>query len=248
MRMIRDNTHRFAERPFYESAEIDAECERIVIGFLQSRGGVRWPVSTDDLLRLLEQNVSDLDLYADLSELGSNVEGVTDFSPPNPPRVRISKDLASSQRQENRLRTTITHELGHVKFHDFLFQLAADNRDLFQVSRGTAKVKTAADPSQQCRRETIIDSSERDWMEWQAGYACGAFLMPRSVVTQVVVGFRREHDLLSDIEASTEIGVRLISRVTEQFGVSADAARVRLLKLNVLTASLHTSIFDGYPK
>lgn len=244
MRMIRDTTRRFSARPYYEGTELDTECERIVTAFLRERGRLAWPVSTDDLTKLLEQNVSDLDLYADLSDLGNNFEGVTDFSPGQLPRVRICRDLASSAKHENRLRTTITHELGHVKLHNFLFQLAAENVDLFlPTSTRNEATKRDSRATQRCMRGTIIDSHERDWMEWQAGYACGAFLMPRSFVTQDVADFRRKHHLLGDIEITSDLGSSLISLVSERYAVSTDAARVRLAKLNVLIRKAANSIF-----
>ncbi len=49
------------------------------------------------------------------------MEGVTDFCPGEKPTVRIAHQLSEEPRRENRLRTTLTHEYGHVKFHAFLW-------------------------------------------------------------------------------------------------------------------------------
>jgi len=38
--------------------------------------------------------------------------------------VKISRELSADERRENRLRTTLTHEYGHVHFHNFLFDPA----------------------------------------------------------------------------------------------------------------------------
>ena len=53
--MIRDNTGRFAERPFYAARDLDNECERLIHELLMKRHGkVDYPVPTDDLTVLIE--------------------------------------------------------------------------------------------------------------------------------------------------------------------------------------------------
>lgn len=52
VKMIRDNTGRFAERPFYAARDLDNECERLIHELLLKRHGrVDYPVATDDLNR-----------------------------------------------------------------------------------------------------------------------------------------------------------------------------------------------------
>lgn len=61
-------------------AELDKECERLVTAFLRRlRGKAKYPISTDDLKTLIEEDARDLDQYADLSGYGLDVEGVTEF-------------------------------------------------------------------------------------------------------------------------------------------------------------------------
>ena len=236
MKLIRDATGRFRERPFYTAAELDIECETVVRSFLQDMyGKVEWPIQTDDLTKWLESRVSDLDLYADLSELGGEVEGVTDFVRGEQPKVRIASELSLQDYHENRLRTTLTHEFAHVHFHGYLYQLDDESADLFSAANsGSALAGTVRAPrtgkSQQCRRETILDAREVDWMEWQAGYACGAFLMPISALRSLVQTFARRNGLIDGITAQSDAGIALVDAVMTAFAVSRDAARVRLLK------------------
>jgi len=75
-------------------------------------GGFRLPIPTDDIIRMIEAEAEDLELYADLSE---NVDGYTDYFTDRKPDVKISERLASS-RYENRLRMTLGHEYGQVRF------------------------------------------------------------------------------------------------------------------------------------
>jgi hypothetical protein len=93
--MIPDPTGRFAERPFYKAEELDRECEQIVTKFLRKRRGeVRFPISTDDLHVLIEDEGADLDSCVDLSAYGEDVEGVAIFYPdrgPDSPTIRAVK-------------------------------------------------------------------------------------------------------------------------------------------------------------
>lgn len=226
MKWLPDPSGRFPQRPFYEREELDRECEGIVATFLQARHGrVAYPITTNELTILIEQETIDLDLYAELSSEGDGVEGVTEFFRRGKPRVRITEALSAPGR-ENRLRTTLTHELGHVKFHTFLWTFETP------VPRGAASV-----PPPRCHRETIIDAREVDWLEWQAGYASGAFLMPLTALRRVVRDARRVIGATGSapLQVENPDGQELIRRTQQAFEVSADAARVRLLQLHFLS-------------
>jgi len=103
MRWVRDTTGRFPRRPHYEQHELDAACDELVGARAEPK------LSTDALMVLIERHAADLDLYADLSAEGADVEAVTDFVPGERPRVRISARLSESPRREHRLRTTLAH-------------------------------------------------------------------------------------------------------------------------------------------
>jgi hypothetical protein len=69
MRWVPDGTGRFPRRPHYDWYEIDEACERIVQAFLmRSYSKVRYPVHTNDLTKLVEEEADSLDLYADFEE------------------------------------------------------------------------------------------------------------------------------------------------------------------------------------
>jgi len=73
-------------------------------------------------------------------------------------------------------------------------------------------------------------------MEWQAGYACGAILMPATALLETVKRFREEKQLpYANLAVGSEQGQQLITLVTSTFQTSRDAARVRLLKRGVVT-------------
>ena len=237
MRWIPDPAGRYPERPYFEVDELEDECEDIVSAFLRARyGRIDFPLTTNDLTVLLERETSDVDLYADLRDEGDDVQGMTEFYRDQKPAVWIDQELTKQSHRENRLRTTLTHELGHVKFHQILMRFdQSDQLSLF----GDETEK----PRPRCRRETIIGASHVDWLEWQAGYASGAFLMPQVPLTRVAVELLEFADAQHPPTATSSHGRQLIRKVQQAFQVSADAARVRLLQRGILVRS-HSGQFS----
>ncbi len=223
MKWIIDKSGRFSQRPYFENGELDSECENLISSFLVEKyGEIRYPILTNDLTILIEKETSGLDVYADLSKEGNNVEGMTIFSLKNRPRVLISNNLSTANNQINRYRTTLTHELGHVKFHNFLWSF----------EQSTLFAKNSPNLTIRCNRENIINARDVDWLEWQAGYASGAFLMPFSGVKDIFNNICRETNMFGKIPLLSEIGQKMIQQIQTIFEVSADAARVRLIKLD----------------
>jgi hypothetical protein len=229
VKWVPDKTGRFARRPHYLPAELDEECEQLIVSFLQRRHGkVEFPIRTDDLTVLIEEK-ADLDSCVDLSDEPGDVEGVTEFFSRRRPIVRISETL-SQPYLENRLRTTLTHEYGHVHFHQFMFTNTAQSGSLFPGDNKSHK--------NSCKRDSIVGASENDWMEWQAGYACSALLIPTGALVESVRSFRLEKEIpYANLSVSSEIGQQLISAVASAFQTSKDAARVRLLKKGIFTTT-----------
>jgi hypothetical protein len=226
VRYVRDTTGRFPERPHYEPVELDRSCEKILADFFG--GQIPVPITTDDLTRLIERDVSDFDPGADLSMYGPDVEGVTEFKPGRKPRVRIAAQLAYDDVRENRYRTTLSHEYGHVHFHTHLFEIAAKSPNLFEQQSKTE--------IQVCKRDRVINAPAIDWMEWQAGYVCGALLMPLSQLRRVVASYREKNKLFGPIVSRTMHGTAIVDLIRSEFRVSQDAARVRLSQLGMLQA------------
>lgn len=191
-------------------------------------GDLILPIPTDALTKLIERHAQYLDLYADLStEEGSNVEGVTDFRPGYKPIVRIAKALSEGTNRGHRLRTTLTHEYGHVKFHNYLYQ--------FDDSTGTLFPDAFERKPAKCKRETMLDAPASDWMEWQAGYICGAILMPESPLKKLFGDYCKANDLLCPLADGSKETLVLLAKMEAAFDVSQEAARIRLMKLQYLT-------------
>jgi Zn-dependent peptidase ImmA (M78 family) len=226
-----DQSGRFPRRLFLRPAEIDRDCEQLVTAFLQQRhGDVRFPLSTDDLTVLVEKYSSSLDQYADLSGEGDDVEGMTCFLPDKLPQVLISAHLTKQANRQNRLRTTLAHELGHAFYHRAVFdQLFAAPPHMFEAAR--------AKPQTVCKRDNMMGTSEFDWLEWQAGYFSGAILMPAQQVRRAVGDLLRDSGIHGAAVIGTPLATEAERHTITRFQVSADAARVRLRKLGLLADS-----------
>jgi hypothetical protein len=223
VKFVPDLTHRFTQRPHYEPRELDLECEDVISKFLQERyGAINFPILTGDLTLLIEGVVEDFDSAADLSALGNDVEGVTDFFRGKRPSVRIASHLWEGPARENRLRTTLAHEFFHVHFHNYLYQVEA-RPELFSSVAGGAPLR--------CNRETIRGQGSCDWMEWQAQYGMGALLMPITALRATVSEVLGERALGASVSETSAEGLILMDRIASRFQVSKDAARVRLSQL-----------------
>lgn len=214
MKLVPDRTGRFRQRPHYEIDELEQLCERTLTEFLtEVYGQALIPVPTEALTILIERDAADLDLYADLSGEGPDVQGVTEFVAGARPNVRIARELTLQRWRAHRLRTTLAHEYGHVLLHASLWQ-----------------AQGAGGPNR-CRRGALLPRDGGvDWLEWQAGYVSGALLMPRSRVALLVEAFVRERDGRGPRDGSIE-AAELRRRASVAFDVSEEAAGVRLSKL-----------------
>ncbi len=104
------------EPPFYALDYFEQLCERAVVEFCNEFYGQELaPLPTDVLTQLVERHTSVLNLYATLDE---GIEGMTTmFGNECRPQVDIAAELSRQWFRENRLRTTLAHELAHVLLH-----------------------------------------------------------------------------------------------------------------------------------
>ncbi len=229
-----DETGRFPEKPYYEQKELDILAQKITSDAADILGNkILYPISTDKLTVIIEKYVDDLDLYANLQEEygDKNIEGVTIFIPFKKPIIKISENLQNIQYKENRLRTTLLHELGHVVIHDPLWQ------------REFRKLQLPLDTTEQriqiCKRKTLFSKNEPnyenyDWMEWQANYFASAFLMPRTEIYKIYKEFTNNKTSLVYIVDGSEEATMLIDFISQKFQVSKEAALIRLKIMKIL--------------
>jgi Zn-dependent peptidase ImmA (M78 family) len=226
VKYVPDSKHGFGERPHYEPRELDIMFEQLAVTFLRKKyDKVEFPFSTEDLKTLIEGYVDDLDQFADLTKYGAGVEGVTEFVPGGKPKVAISEHL---QKNENRQRTTLAHEFGHVHLHAYLFEMKGRQIDALPPNHKPNAIY--------CYRDTMLIAPAADWREWQASYASSALLMPASYVRRSVAPLHEKLGIFGPVHAESREGQVLIETVAGAYSVSRDAARVRLSVMNLLGA------------
>lgn len=211
---------------FHPSASLDARAERLILDHLQSRRQDidKFPITASDLTTLIEDLVEDLDLYADLSEFGESVEGATFFQPGKRPIVKITQEL-SENKNDNRLKSTLAHELGHVVLHDPEFQ-RKQQAGLFSLAQSLVQVSfrdAAFQPKGSCQ------------YEHQAWYFCGATLMPRSEVLSLLREFLSRDNSFSTIWKDSDLGREIIELVAKRFAVSTQLARIHLVRTKAIS-------------
>ena len=97
-------------------------CEETITSFLRQHFGFeRIPVPTEAVTMLIERDAADLDLATDLSDDIHEVFGFTQFERGRKPLVKIARELWEQRHRNNRLRTTLAHEYGHVMLHTWLY-------------------------------------------------------------------------------------------------------------------------------
>ena len=211
---------RFRRRPWDTQAYLDERCEQILFEFLKELyGQITVPVPTGALIKLIERDAREFNLYADLTKVEDGLLGVTFFDPPGKPEVRIARAQYEDARAVNRCRFTLAHEYAHVCIHNPLYQTAAIAKRQEQHCTGD---------------ETLALRPKVDWMEWQASYAAGALLMPIRRLRLVAEACLGTIDV-APVPAQSTRATDLKQRVSEAFFVSADAAGVRLVQLGYLT-------------
>jgi Zn-dependent peptidase ImmA (M78 family) len=114
------------------------------------------------------------------------------------------------------LRTTLAHELAHVVFHNFIWWF----------DQGALDAPTALALSPRCHRRVSVGTA--DWMEWQANYASGALLMPRTALASLF-------PTPEAVWLRASRGRERVSEVQKRCVVSAHAAQTRLLQMGMLT-------------
>ena len=210
-------------RPVYYTREqLDELCEKIITNFCMERYGQELtPVPTEALLQLLEEHALKVD---QLAELPDGINGVTEYYWDHKPIVKIDARLTQQHWRETRRRTTICHECGHAIQHAPLWRALGPERP------GDGPV------AQSCRCEYDDHSlSQWDvWMEWQAGYMSGSFLMPKNKVCRLAQRLAEAKRWRVPLPAGSPPTIYLAEHVVIAFHVSSEAAAVRLKQLGFI--------------
>lgn len=139
--------------------------------------------------------------------------------------IIFDRRLVEEANQEHRYRFTAGHECGHLIFHRSYFLRQQRLRMQFGIDDEIIL---------QCRRIDLPGAkkgrlkTDSDWLEWQANQFSGSFLMPKSVILDIVNDY-----------GTTPLGVyKAVSKIEETFNMSTEAVINRLRTLGVLKAAV----------
>ena len=209
---------------YLKTEVLDRRCEGIMREFMNRRsGGYRLPIPTDELIRLLEERADKVDTYADLPD---GIQGQTLLFYDRRPIVRIAESIYRT-RSDHRVRTTATHEFGHVWLHAPLWREAGA-----RLAPGMGQGSDGA--VWNCHRDKIVNAAKTDWVEWQAGWVSGAILMPASSLREWAGEYSARFGTNPPFAVNSPATSALINRVAEECDVSILAAQVRLSKLRLI--------------
>ena len=188
-----------------------------------------------DVESFLERHLMvELDQYAPLP---AEILGLTEFRATQSPRVLINKDLTGSAMDADwvppgspgRWRATLAHEAVHVILHRALFEFNVHQGLLFEER------KTSSHKGQMLRclkREVQFTARSADWKEVQANRGMAALLMPRSVFMSIAKQEIFRHGVaIGRLREGSEAEGTIARRLAERFGVSRQAASIRLQTL-----------------
>jgi hypothetical protein len=155
VKWVRDTTGRFSRRPWYTQAYLDERAEQILFEFLNDLyGQVTIPVPTGALIKLIERDALEVNLYSDLTKVEQGLWGVTFFEPPKKPEVRIAGKLYRDPNGAHPVRFTPAHEYIHVYVHNRF------------INRRAARTATSS-----AVRATRRSDLSRRWTGWSGKLA-----------------------------------------------------------------------------
>lgn len=224
MKTFRATTGPFAERPYYEIAEVERICTQELRKQKLYPAGVQ-PIRID---RFVEKRFGIQPTYEDLPK---GVLGFTRFGAKGVEAIVVARSLddEGTTTAERRLRTTLAHEGGHGLLHTHLFAFGNPPTSLF------GNEISADDPKILCRDEQdspATTSGKRRppvrWWEFQANMAMGALLLPRALVLEALATMlvpQGRLGLLTLPDGCREAAARSLADV---FDVNPIVARIRL--------------------
>ena len=139
-------------------------------------------------------------------------------------RTVLIDNTLLAQNQEHRYRYTAVHECGHDIFHWGYYSYNPDQLSFFD--------RTEEEPMVQCRDMRIRGKSalwgDTEWMEWQSNFFSSVMLMPKKAVLKLHKGKK------GGTISNTLVAMSLVSRTSQVFNVSPEAAKYRLEHLGIL--------------
>jgi hypothetical protein len=224
MKTFRAKAGPFAERPFYELADIEDMCSD------ELRRADLYP--SDPSPVRIERFVERRFCTPSYDDLPESVLGFTKFGSKGVEAIVVSKTLVEDPGKvsQRRVNTTLAHEAGHALLHTYLFAQTANLLSLFenQVDPTSPRIL--------CRNDTVMAETARRsydgrWWEYQANLTIGPLLLPAVLVRKYLEPRMVRTGALGTLRlpsASRDLAVRDLAAV---FEVNPIVAKIRLNQL-----------------
>ncbi|MBI4838575.1 MAG: hypothetical protein HY806_05425 [Nitrospirae bacterium] len=224
MRTYRTTSSPFTEKPFYTPDEV----EQICVDSLQSVNLLPSEPQPIRIERFIEKQFKIYPTYEDLPE---GVLGCIAFTTNGVKGIIISKSLSEEANKiaERRINTTLAHEAGHALLHTHLFVLGQKPESLFgnNVDSRKPKILCRNDAIQGIRSYKEIRYDGR-WWEYQANFAIGPLLLPRSLIMISLEPFLVKMGMLEIPILNRGRQEEAVKTVAETFDVNPIVAKIRL--------------------
>jgi len=245
LKIIKDNTNTFPRRIWFEDGEIEALADKHRRDFFHLMG------DTDSLILQVDKFIEiylpgalhteiTFDPFADFHDAGEpDTLGSTDF---HEDRLEVKIERLITQGAERsswwgRYNTTVIHEAAHCILHPILFQHDPYQQTLFPP---------VASKKISCLERTIDGYYAGEWWEYQANQFMANILMPRQLFLSHFQEERdswcvmNNHDLIKDYQYFSYV----LWQLTRVFGVSKQAAKLRLFELKQIPSLQQEKLFE----
>lgn len=222
MKTYRAKKGPFAERPYFETEEIEQLCAD------ELRKLDLYP-STPEPIRIERFVERRFGVTPEYDDLHDGILGFTRFGPKGVEGIVLARDLSETvgKVSERRINTTLAHEAGHGLLHTRLFMVQETAIALFGTDYDPKSPKIMCrdivKPSQE--RLTTYDGR---WWEYQANMTIGALLLPRDLVEKCMAPLLTQTGSFGISLLKPENMKRAIDLLVSVFDVNPAVAKIRL--------------------
>ncbi|WP_449460043.1 XRE family transcriptional regulator [Streptococcus suis] len=233
--------------PYIKKADFDDLAQEFLSKYYPQALTTPMKIDVREVASAMELTIIETKLSSDFSIFGKMVFKDTEIDTYDQKNQLVKRTInkgticadeeVSLKRNQGSLNNTIIHECVHWEFHRIYHEiqmLLDDNHD-----------------SVSCRtQENLADVAkwtDLDWMEWQANNLAPKILMPKKQTRQKIEDLYRAlssiYSDLSKIEVTTEV----VDSLADFFGVSKQAAKIRMIELGYKEAhGVYNYLDDRY--
>jgi len=173
-------------------------------------------VKPADTIPVLIDDIIELDLKIEIIPLKGLKErtSVEGFINHKLNEIIIDNDLYFEDKNQNRLRFTLAHEIGHLILHqEEIKKMELNNLDKWMKFRQG------------------LSENDNDWFEWQAREFAGRLLVPTNQLVKEIQSLQMGIDQYKEESRDSDLLIQGVSKtICNEFGVSGQVIAIRIQK------------------